>query len=225
MNLQQPGIYLITHKESGKRYIGSAVRFDRRWNQHRHYLSKNTHCNNHLQNIYDKYGINSLIFSVVEVVSDKTKLLEREQWYLDTWEPEINILKVAGSPLGRKHSEEAKAKISTAHKGKKLSEGTKAKMSVAKMGVCMSEYTKTKISEAKRGIKLSEKHKTKMSEVRKGKHHRGSKGYTVVSTTKVDGSVNIRYQVQIGKKYYGQFRTEQEAVDKVREIRDGILTV
>jgi group I intron endonuclease len=39
------------------------------------------------------------------------KCLEREQYYLDLLTPEYNILKVAGSSLGRKHSDEAKAKM------------------------------------------------------------------------------------------------------------------
>ena len=35
-------------------------------------------------------------------------ILEREQFYIDLLEPEFNILKVAGSPLGHKQSEELK---------------------------------------------------------------------------------------------------------------------
>ena len=40
-----------------------------------------------------------------------SKCIEREQYYLDLLTPEYNILKVAGSSLGRKHSYEAKAKM------------------------------------------------------------------------------------------------------------------
>jgi hypothetical protein len=36
-------------------------------------------------------------------------ILEREQYYLDLLKPEYNILKVAGSSLGFKHSEESRA--------------------------------------------------------------------------------------------------------------------
>ena len=42
---------------------------------------------------------------------DKKETLIREQYYLDLLKPEYNILKKAGSPLGFKHSDEAKAKM------------------------------------------------------------------------------------------------------------------
>ena len=56
---------------------------------------------------------------------------------MDFLKPEYNILKVAGSLLGYKHGDEAKAKISAARKtnfGYKRSEETKAKISVSMMG-------------------------------------------------------------------------------------------
>ena len=37
--------------------------------------------------------------------------MDREQYYLDCLKPEYNILKIAGSSLGFKHSEETKVKI------------------------------------------------------------------------------------------------------------------
>jgi len=42
---------------------------------------------------------------------DKKETLIREQYYLDLLNPEYNILKKAGSPLGFKHSEETKDKL------------------------------------------------------------------------------------------------------------------
>lgn len=42
---------------------------------------------------------------------DKKETLIREQYYLDLLKPEYNILKKAGSPLGFKHSDEAKTKM------------------------------------------------------------------------------------------------------------------
>ena len=37
--------------------------------------------------------------------------IEREQYYLTSLKPKYNILKVAGSLLGYKHSEETKGKL------------------------------------------------------------------------------------------------------------------
>jgi len=42
---------------------------------------------------------------------DESEALKREQYYLDLCEPEYNILKIAGSRLNSKHSEETIAKI------------------------------------------------------------------------------------------------------------------
>lgn len=39
------GIYKIENTVAGKFYIGSAVCFNRRWNQHKSELSKGMHCN------------------------------------------------------------------------------------------------------------------------------------------------------------------------------------
>lgn len=43
---------------------------------------------------------------------------DREQYYFDTLKPEYNILKVAGSSLGRKVSEETKALLSLSATGR-----------------------------------------------------------------------------------------------------------
>lgn len=61
-------------------------------------------------------------------------LLKREQYYLDLFKPDYNILKKAGSRLGHKLSEETKDKISAAMIGITRSEETKAKLSEANKG-------------------------------------------------------------------------------------------
>jgi group I intron endonuclease len=71
-------------------------------------------------------------------------LLEREQFYLDLFIPDYNILKYAYSLLGFKHSEETLEKLKTRivspehkeilssiHKGKLVSEETRNKLAVA----------------------------------------------------------------------------------------------
>jgi group I intron endonuclease len=74
--------------------------------------------------------------------------------------PEYNILKIAGSSLGKTHSAETKIKISEALKGKKHTEETKVKISGAKsgennpnFGKARSIETKAKMS-ATRGISI-----------------------------------------------------------------------
>ena len=56
-----------------------------------------------------------------------SEVIPREQYYLDLLKPEYNLLFTAGSRLGSKHSEEAKAKISAAAIGNKNSTGGKGR--------------------------------------------------------------------------------------------------
>ena len=79
--------------------------------------------------------------------------------------------KISESEKGKKISEETKRKLSEAHKGRQFSEETKRKLSEANKGKKSSEDKKQKISKANKGRKLSEEHKKKISETKKGKEH------------------------------------------------------
>ena len=89
---------------------------------------------------------------------DSENVIEREQYYLDLLKPEYNILKMAGSCYGHRHTEETLAKF----RARKLSEETKAKISAAKLGCKLSEETRTKMSAAKQGSKLSREIRSKL---------------------------------------------------------------
>lgn len=57
-----------------------------------------------------KYGYSNFQLEILEYTTLEN-ILEREQYYLDFLKPEYNILKIAGSSLGFKYSEETKAKM------------------------------------------------------------------------------------------------------------------
>jgi group I intron endonuclease len=77
-----------------------------------------------------KYGYSNFSLDVIEYcVLDK--LIEREQYYLDLLNPEYNILKIAGSRLGSKHSPETLLKF----KNRKLSAEALANLKKAKAGI------------------------------------------------------------------------------------------
>lgn len=73
---------------------------------------------------------------------EKSIVIQREQYYIDLLLPEYNVLKIAGSTMGYLHTEEARAKISAAHKGennpmygkKRIHTEETAKISATKKG-------------------------------------------------------------------------------------------
>jgi group I intron endonuclease len=101
-----------------------------------------------------KYGAAQPTNFSLEILEycEKEKVVSREQYYLDLLKPEYNILKIAGSPTGRQHLEETKAKISEALKGKNHSEEHKAKISEALKGKNHPEEHKFKISLARASL-------------------------------------------------------------------------
>ena len=108
------GIYRIQSKVNNKIYIGSSINFKSRKYSHFKSLKNKKHTNKHLQNHVNKYGIDDFQFSILEYCP-KDKLIEREQYYIDTLNPEFNICKIAKSCLGVIRSEETKRKIKENH--------------------------------------------------------------------------------------------------------------
>lgn len=166
------GIYKIYNQTDGRSYIGNAINIKRRIKEHFNRLNKGTHHNQFLQRAFDKYGEQSFYAEVLEYC-DRYKLIEREQYWLDTIENKYNILNEAESRLGFIHSFQTKQKIGKAHKGKQLSDKTKQKISKANKGRKLSEEHKQRISERMSGKKHplynkrhSEKSCKKMSEIR-----------------------------------------------------------
>jgi group I intron endonuclease len=99
------GIYQISNT-SGK-YIGSTGRsFKKRLQDHICCLRNNKHHSRYLQHSYNKHSEDSLSISILEEMSETNRLLEREQYWIDTLQPEFNCCPVAGSNLGIKYSEE-----------------------------------------------------------------------------------------------------------------------
>ena len=115
-----------------------------------------------------KWGYSNFSLSILEYC-DKEDLIKREQYYMDTLNPEYNICTTAGSTLGKLHSEGTKAKLREAGIGRIHSEETKAKMAEAGIGRKHTEETKTKISDAQTGYKHPDEIKKRISEAKKGK--------------------------------------------------------
>lgn len=185
------GIYQIENRTNGKRYVGSAANLVKRWRQHLQALRRGDHHNRHLQRAFDKHGEDAFEVSLLAPVENRLQLIPREQHYLDTLNPEYNILPTAGSSLGLRYTEETcrklsaaltgrsltpehRRKLSEAQKGKRLTEDHRRKLSEAKKaerhpnyGKPRSKQTRRKISESKRGKPVSAEHRAKLSEAGK----------------------------------------------------------
>lgn len=114
------GVYEILNTVTGKRYIGSAVRFNPRWNGHRVHLKRGSHHSRGLQSAWLKYGPSAFIFRPI-IICEKQMVLFYEQIALDALQPEYNSLKIAGSCIGREVTAETRAKISRQNAGRKRS--------------------------------------------------------------------------------------------------------
>jgi group I intron endonuclease len=159
-------IYKITSCANGKIYIGSASDFSQRTNVHIHRLRKNNHANKKLQNHFNKYGEQDLLFSILEPVLFKDMLLEREQYFINTLKPEFNILKVAGSLIGYKFSIESRKKMSLTHSNrprKKASDVARENMRIAHIGKKLSPESIRKRTLKQRGVKRSDEFKKNIS--------------------------------------------------------------
>jgi group I intron endonuclease len=98
------GIYQISNNITNKCYIGSSFDLTTRLRNHVNMLKKNKHHSIHLQNSYNKNGTDNFSISILEFC-EESKLLEKEQYYLDLHKPQYNISLSSQSPMkGRKHS-------------------------------------------------------------------------------------------------------------------------
>lgn len=187
MNLS--GIYAIRNGLNGKAYIGSALNMRKRWSLHRSLLTRGTHHAQPLQRAWAKYGEASFVFEVLEVISDPTALIEREQVWLDGALAEgraYNAAKVAGSRLGMKSPAETRAKIAAKARGRTPTPEARAKMRAAALArspevaeriaasrpsLVHTDETKARVSAKLRGIRRSPETRAKMSAASTGRKH------------------------------------------------------
>jgi group I intron endonuclease len=183
---EKQGIYLILNKTDNKVYVGSAVykrnekritsSLSSRIRSHLRLLIKNEHFNKYLQNSWNKNGADNFSFMVIEFVEDENLLIEREQFWINKLKSTdrnlgYNILEIAGSRLGLKHTDETKEKLRIISGNHQHSEETKKKMSAWQIGKITSEETKRKISQSEKGKIISEEQRKQISEKGKGRKH------------------------------------------------------
>ena len=152
------GIYIIKNILNDKIYVGSSINIKKRFQEHRIHLKKRKHTNAHLQKSWDLHGEENFVFVELEYC-DKTLLLEREQAWIDYYKSHktedniYNICQTAGNTLGRKHTKEAKEKISKNHSDVSGENNPMFGKPSPNTGVKMPEERRQKISNALKGKK------------------------------------------------------------------------
>ncbi len=147
-NNKKSGVYRWVNKETGESYVGSSVNINKRL--HTYYSLVNvekilSRSKSHVLNALFKYGYSKFSFEILEYCSAE-ECIRREQYYIDSLNPEYNLKKKAGSSFGYKYAEETRAKMSEVKKGeanpmfgKNHSEETRAKISNAQKGRSRTE--------------------------------------------------------------------------------------
>jgi group I intron endonuclease len=167
------GIYKIESKIKPERiYIGSAVNIEARWSAHKSALVHNKHSSAKLQNHFKKYGIDDLKFSII-AVCDRNELIpisgiiRPEQFFMWAYDPYFNSCPIAGSSMGRHHSEETKRKIGD--KSRALDSDTRERIRQKLIGKKRSADAVEKSASKLRGRHHSDETKKKISEKNRGR--------------------------------------------------------
>lgn len=178
------GVYQIHNVATGWVYIGSTTqRFSYRWRQHIKDLKDNKHDNHYLQHSWNRWGPIWFQFEIVEVLTSKNVVIEREQFVADKMRGEgvrlYNTNVIVANPMqGKHHTEETKEKIRVKATGRKVgrtwnkgrtstSEERKA-LSIAIRRSMTRPEVKENLSKGQTGRKHSEESKRKRSEAFKG---------------------------------------------------------
>lgn len=170
MSIKISGIYIILNIDTQKAYIGQSNNVKYRWRKHKYELKSNIHFNSYLQNAYNKYGIDSFEFKILEEC-DQDIIDEREQYYIDLYKSlnrNFGYNLDSGGNHNKKHSKETIEKISRSNLGKKRSLETRERNRQANLGKKLTEEHKRKLSEnngkSMLSKKFTEETKRKMSE-------------------------------------------------------------
>lgn len=147
------GIYSITNKIDGKKYIGQSVDISKRFFQHKSELRSNTHPNNHLQHSWNRYGEENFLFEIItECTMDE--LDEFEKYYIDinnSMNPKFGYNFESGGNKNKSVSKETRKKMSDSLSGRRHPFYGKIKEDAPFYGYKHTEKTKKRIGDSNRG--------------------------------------------------------------------------
>jgi group I intron endonuclease len=121
-NKGKSGVYCLKNLVNGKSYVGSSANLGNRLQNYFHYSYLTNPKNRSLINrALLKYGYANFKVEILGYCGP-SEVLNIEQHFMDILHPEYNLRPTASSPLGYKHTDEARANISRAQKNKVYTE-------------------------------------------------------------------------------------------------------
>jgi group I intron endonuclease len=169
------GIYCLINMVNMKCYVGSSLDIKERVRHHFSYLLGVGHHSQILQRAFNKYGIESFQWGVLEYV-DGPELIAREQYWIDKV-GDYNICKFAGSPRGVK-MKLSDAEIERRRKAAGVMRKTltpeqkieyQAIATNSRRGVVTPQAVRDMLSAATKGRKLHPDHAAKLSAINKAR--------------------------------------------------------
>ena len=146
------GVYLFKNNITNKLYIGSRITLARTMAAHFYHARSNKDTNIILYRSMRKHGLGNFSLAILEFCeSNLTICSDLEQKWIDYYQPKYNILKIAGSSSGFRHS------VDTINKLKELFK----KENHPNYGTPRSEDTKKAISEGIKEFYLTHPHSAK----------------------------------------------------------------
>lgn len=161
-NLHLTGVYKITCKHNSSLiYVGSTGKvskyqnwsgFKLRWLHHLSSLIIGKHANIRIQRIVNKYGVEDLVFSILEITDPNEAIIREQYWIytLDSYKNGLNLRPIAKSNLGLKQCPES-VKRRTQKASKTLKERW-SKEAHYRLGYIMSDEHKQRLSISKRKL-------------------------------------------------------------------------
>lgn len=130
-------VYKISFTNYHKIYIGSSIRWPYRKREHLYDLENKKHHNVYLQRATNKYGIENIIIEPLEFCLDYKSLLEREQFWIDSFKSTnkkygFNLVKMVRSSgtVGYKYTKKQRKKISLKSKERMTDKKERDKLSM-----------------------------------------------------------------------------------------------
>lgn len=155
---KQGGIYKIVNNKNGRFYIGSTKCFHNRIRDHKSALRSSIHRNQFLQHDYNKCGMESFVYEILEVIeSDDQKVrILREKEYIDIYyDNQIMCYNISPDPQNIEMSKETREKISLSKK--KLCENEEYRKKLGSVNIGRTPWNKGKkaTEEAKKNQSIS----------------------------------------------------------------------